>query len=55
MAAISDGPDAIKQAAIRRNYPVEDGIIAGTTTQEGHIMNLVPEESLVPEEEKVGF
>ena len=29
---------------LKRNYPVEDGIIARTTKQEGHTMNLVPEE-----------
>lgn len=55
MAAIKDGPDAIKQAALRRDVPVDDGIIGGTTRQEGHVMNLVPEESLVDERETVGF
>ena len=56
MVAISDGPDAIKQAAIRRNNPVEEGLTGGTQTQVGRITNLVIEvESLVDEREKVGF
>lgn len=30
---------------LKRNYPNTDGLIAGTTTQEGHEENLVPQES----------
>lgn len=52
---VQDGPDGIKQAAIKRKYPVAEGLTAGTTTQEGRITNLVPEVSLVPEREKVGL
>ena len=55
MVAISDGPDAIKQAALRRDIPITDGIIGGTTRQEGHVMNLVPEKSLVHRKDKVGL
>ena len=55
MTAISDGPDAIKQAAIKRDYPVDEGLTGGTQTQEGRITNLVPEISLVSEREKVGL
>jgi len=55
MVAISVGPDAIKQAALRRDVPVEEGLIFGTTRQEGNVSNLVPRESLVDQRETVGF
>lgn len=39
--------------AVSNRYPVEDGITAETTTQEGHTMNLIPEEqSLVSDIDK---
>ena len=41
---------------IRTDYPVEEGLTAGTTKQEGTQTNLVPEEgSLVPRRKKVGI
>ena len=56
MTAIKVGPDAIKQAALRRDVPVNEGLEFGTTKQEGNISNLViEEESLVDERETVGF
>ena len=56
MAAIQVGPDAIKQAALRRDVPVEEGLEFGTQRQEGNVSNLViEEESLVDERETVGF
>ena len=56
MAAIQVGPDAIKQAALRRDVPVEEGLEFGTQRQEGNISNLViQEESLVDERETEGF
>ncbi len=55
MAAIQDGPDAIKQAALRRDVPVDKGLDFGTTRQEGNISNLVPDKSLVDQRETVGF
>ena len=56
MAAIQVGPDAIKQAALRRDVPVTEGLEFGTERQEGNISNLViQEESLVDERETVGF
>ena len=55
MVAISDGPDAIKQAALRRDVPVTEGLTFGTQRQEGNVSNLVPRESLVDPEEKIGF
>ena len=56
MAAIQVGPDAIKQAALRRDVPVEKGLEFGTQRQEDNISNLViEEESLVDQRETVGF
>jgi len=41
---------------INTKWPIEDGLIAGTTTQEGHKQNLIPEESsLIEEKEKEGI
>ncbi len=37
MAAIQIGPDAIKQAALRRDVPVTEGLEFGTERQEGNI------------------
>ena len=56
MTAIKVGPDAIKQSALRRDVPVDEGLEFGTQKQEGNVSNLViEEESLVDEREKVGF
>ncbi|KKN18383.1 hypothetical protein LCGC14_0956340 [marine sediment metagenome] len=55
MAAIQVGPDAIKQAALRRDVPVDKGLEFGTEKQKGNISNLVPDESLVDQRETVGF
>ena len=41
-------------AVVRTNYPVTDGIIAGTTTQEGHKENLEADE-LAMENDEVGL
>ena len=55
MTAIKVGPDAIKQSALRRDVPVEEGLEFGTQRQEGNVSNLViQEESLVDERETVG-
>lgn len=41
---------------LKRKWPVEDGLTAGTTTQEGHIQRLIPtERSLVEDKDKVGL
>ena len=56
MTAIKVGPDAIKQAALRRDVPVTEGLEFGTERQEGNISNLViQEKSLVDERETEGF
>lgn len=42
--------------AILRRYPAVDGLTAETTTQEGHIENLVAEEaSYVSRKDKIGI
>lgn len=38
---------------LKTSYPCVDGIIAGTTTQTGHIMNLEHEDSVVSAKDKV--
>jgi len=53
--SIKVGPDKIKQAALRRDVPVDEGLEFGTERQEGNISNLVPRESLVDPREQVGF
>ncbi len=37
----------IGEKELRRDYPHEEGLIAGTTKQEGKEMNLVAEESSI--------
>jgi len=38
--------------AISNKYPVETGLTPETTKTEGRQVNLIPEESIVPEKEK---
>lgn len=38
------GTGGIGEAILRRDYPVTEGLTAGTTKQEGTVENLVPEE-----------
>ncbi len=40
---------------IRTNWPVEEGLTAGTQKQTGREMALVPQETVVPERLKVGL
>jgi len=48
--------DTHNEAEVKTRYPVDDGITARTTTQEGHVMQLEAQEgSIVEEKEKVGF
>ena len=39
---------------LKRDYPVTEGLEAGTQKQEGRISNLVAEKSFVKEKDKVG-
>lgn len=41
--------------ALARRWPVEDGIIGGTTSQTGHKMQLEPRESNITEIERKGI
>ena len=44
------------QKEIKTNWPVEEGLTAGTQKQTGRITNLVAEEgSIVPSRKKVGL
>lgn len=53
---VQEGPDGLKQAAIRTNYPVTEGITAGTTKQRSTSPFLEAEDgSVVPSREKVGM
>ncbi len=36
--------NTLGEKELKRHWPVTDGIIGGTTTQEGHIEDLIPEE-----------
>ena len=40
---------------VRTEYPVEEGLEAGTTKQEGNVSNLVPNISLIPISGKRGL
>jgi hypothetical protein len=40
---------------LKRDWPLTDGLIAGTTTQEGHIESLEYEESFILENDKRGI
>jgi hypothetical protein len=55
LAGYNPNYGTIKTAILKTKYPIEDGITARTTSQTGHVMSLVPETSLVPDREKVGF
>lgn len=43
------GTGTCGSAAINKDYPVTDGLIAGTTKQEGHKEHLEPEQNLTLE------
>jgi len=50
---VNVGTGGIGTRFVRTEYPVEDGLTAGTQKQEGRQSNLVPEDSsLVLEEDK---
>mgnify|MGYP003145811769 CR=1 FL=1 len=55
MTAIQEGPDTFKEKAVKTRWPVEKGLTAGTTTQTGRVMNLVPENSLLTRRERCGL
>lgn len=51
----TSGPGTKGTRHIATRWPVEEGLIAGTTKQTGRVMNLVPEKSLVPSIETEGL
>ncbi len=53
MVVIKTG--GIGSAVAKRYYPNTDGLIAGTTTQEGHQEHLIPDEELTPRQERKGL
>lgn len=40
---------------VKRRYPVTIGLIAGTTKQEGTVINLVAQNSTVPTRNRIGL
>lgn len=52
--------NTIGEKELKIDWPVEEGLTAGTTKQTGRVMNLQPQglngvKSIVSEREKVGF
>lgn len=47
--------NTIGEKELKTNWPVTEGLTAGTTKQTGRTSNLVPENSLIPERLKVGL
>ena len=49
-------PAEHNEKEVKTRYPVDDGLEAGTNTQIGHVMNLIPQiGSKVPKRFKVGI
>lgn len=44
-----------KSRFLKRDWPITEGLIAGTTKQEGTTLTLIPENSNIPERQKVGL
>ncbi len=44
-----------KRKELLTKWPIEEGLIAGTTKQTGRVMNLVPVKTNVPKEDKIGM
>jgi len=57
MTTITVGDAAThNEKELKTEYPVEEGLTAGTQKQTGRTMNLVPEEgSLVPQKDRAGI
>ena len=56
MAAIQEGPDTFNEQAVKRRYPPVDGLVGGTTKQEGTELHLLfQEKSLLTKREKEGL
>lgn len=44
-----------KSRFLKRNWPITEGLIAGTTKQEGTQSNLIPENSNLTSRDRVGI
>ncbi len=44
-----------KRKELKTDWPIEEGLIAGTTKQTGRVMNLVPVQTNVPETDNIGM
>ncbi len=44
-----------KRKELKTDWPIEEGLISGTTKQTGRVMNLVPVQTNVPRKDKVGL
>jgi len=53
MVVVGDAA-TIGEKELKRNYPVEEGLTAGTEKQEGRVTNLVAENSIIPERKTTG-
>jgi hypothetical protein len=52
---VTEGPGGVGTRIIRNSYPVEEGLILGTTKLSDE-PNLIPEENdLIPKKEEVGL
>lgn len=47
--------NTFKEKELKTDYPFTSGLTAETTSQQGHVIQLVPENSLVPERKKKGI
>jgi hypothetical protein len=54
MVVVGDAA-TIGEKEIRTEYPVEEGLTAGTQKQTGRVTNLVAENSIVPERKTAGI
>jgi hypothetical protein len=53
---VNVGTGTGKTRIVKRKYPIEEGLIAGTTKQEGREENLIPEEkSTILEKDRRGL
>lgn len=53
--AIQEGPDEVGQKAIKKKWPVTEGLTAGTTKQTGKKFLHATKKSLVTRNEHIGF
>ena len=48
--------NTIGEKELKTKWPIEEGLIAGTTSQQGRVSNLVPQiKSFVPQRKRAGL